>query len=161
VGAVRGGKGIVDEKIAVCGQRPGEFGVVLLLALVKAGVFQKQDVALVHVGDRGRRPSADAVGREMDGAVEDCLRRACDGLERHVGDHGALGATEMREQDHLGSLVGKLGDGRRNPFDAGGVGDRTVVVERHVEIDAHEHALSLGVDVVQRAECGHVLVLRG
>ena len=57
MGAVRGGEGVVDEDVAVGGELFGEGAVVLLLALVEAGVFQKRDVAGHHGEDRAARPS--------------------------------------------------------------------------------------------------------
>ena len=57
----------------------------------------------------------------------------------------------MREQDHLAALVGDLADGRRYALDAGRVGD-LAVLDRHVEVDAHEHAFALDVGLIERAE---------
>ena len=52
MGAVRGGEGVVDEDVAIGGELFGEGAVVLLLALVEAGVFQQRDVAGHHGEDR-------------------------------------------------------------------------------------------------------------
>ncbi len=65
-----------------------------------------------------------------------------------------LRAAEMRQQNHLAALVGDLGDRRRHAFDAGCVGD-DAVFHRHVEIGAHQHALSLHVGVVEGAKRAH------
>ena len=64
---------------------------------------------------------------------------------------GPLGTAEMRQQDHLAALVGDLGDGRGDFFDAGRVGD-LAVLHRHVEVDAQQHALALEVGVVEPTE---------
>ena len=69
-------------------------------------------------------------------------------------DVAALRAAEMREQDHLAALGGDLGDRRRHALDARGVGDHAVV-DRHVEVDAHQHAFAFDVDVVERVESAH------
>ena len=57
----------------------------------------------------------------------------------------------MGEQDDLAALVRDLNDGRSGTLDAGGVRD-LAVLDRHVEIDAQEHALALEVGLVERAK---------
>ena len=59
--AVRGREGVVDPDVAELGERGDEGRIVLLLALVEAGVLQQQDVAGLHRGDRGLGLVADAV----------------------------------------------------------------------------------------------------
>src|SRR5215471_257024 len=57
----------------------------------------------------------------------------------------------MGEQDHLAALVGNLPDGRSHALDAGRVRD-LAVLDRHIEIDAHEHALAPHVSLIERVE---------
>src|SRR4029077_18910715 len=63
----------------------------------------------------------------------------------------SLGTSEMGKQDYLAALVGDLADGRSDALDAGGVRD-LAVLDRNVEIDAHEHAFAPEVGLVERAE---------
>ena len=90
---------------------------------------------------------------KLTGRLMMCATSAATGFSDCFGI-AALRAAEMREQDHLGALVGDLGDGGRHALDAGGVGDHAVL-HRHVEVDAHQHALALHVDVVEGAERVH------
>src|SRR5664279_3295097 len=153
VRAVRHREGVVDENVAELGDRGDESRIVLLLAGIKACVLQADDVAVLHRRHRALSGLADAVVNEFDRPFDDV---------RHLGGHrlerifliAPLRAAEMREQDHLGALVGDLGDGVRHALDAGGVGDNTVL-HRHVEVDAHQHAFALHVDVVKGAERAH------
>ena len=65
----------------------------------------------------------------------------------------------MRQQDDLRALVGEFQDGRRDALDAGRVG-HLAVGDRHVEVDADQHALAPDVaDPVERLECGHRALL--
>src|SRR5437016_9457337 len=64
----------------------------------------------------------------------------------------------MGEQDNLSAFVCDLTDGGSDALDAGQVGD-PAVLNGHVKVDAHEHALAANVDVVERAE--HVSGLAG
>ena len=107
VRAVGGGEGVVDVDVAELGQRGDERGIVLLLARVEAGVFEQQDVAGLHRGDRGFGRGADAVLGEGDRPARRCARRGGDRLQRLLRV-AALGPAEMREQDHLAALVGDL-----------------------------------------------------
>ena len=49
----------------------------------------------------------------------------------------------MAGEDDLGALLEEVLDGGDGGADAGVVGDVLVVVERHVEVGPHEHALPL------------------
>ena len=64
--AVRGREGVVDPDVAELGQFRDEGRIVLLLALVEAGVLQAEDVAVLHRGDGLGRGLADAVVGEGD-----------------------------------------------------------------------------------------------
>ena len=63
----------------------------------------------------------------------------------------------MGEQDHLAALVGNLPNGGSHALDAGRIRD-LAVLDRHVEIDAHEHALAPYVGLIEGAE--HISGLR-
>ena len=86
-----GGKGVVDIEIAEPGEFVDESRIVLFLALVKAGVLQQQDVAVLH---RGMLIAAlggdlaDAIGREGDGLLEMLGERGGDRPQR-IGYHRA------------------------------------------------------------------------
>ncbi len=103
---------------------------------VKARVLQAEDVAGVHRRHRALGHVADAVVDEFDRPLDGVGDFGGDGLERVLGV-AALRPAEMRQQDHLGALVGEFGDRRRGALDAGGVGHHAVL-DRHVEVDAHQ-----------------------
>lgn len=160
MGAVGGGKGVVDEDVAIGGELFGEGRVVLLLGLVEAGVFEQQHVAVAHGGDGARGLVADAVGCEADRAAEHLRGRRGDRLKREFRRRSVLWSAEMGKQDDLSALAGKLGDGRRDALDTGGVGD-LAVGDGNVEVDAHQHALTIDIaDVVQCLEAGHAVPFR-
>ena len=125
--------------------------IVLLLALMEAGVFEQEHVAVLHFGDRVVRCLADAVGREGDGTLDDVGDRRGDGLQRIGLVRAALGPAEMRKQNDLAALVRDLRDRRRDAFDARRIG-HPAVLRRNIEIDAQENALAGEVGVVERAK---------
>ena len=93
--------------------------------------------------------SAKAIGRPTMGAAAAATR-----FSESFGSR-PLRPAEMREQDDLAALVGDFPDRRRRALDARRVRE-FAVVHRHVEIDAHEHALALHVGVVEAAERSHL-----
>ena len=120
--AMRGGEGVVDEDVAVGGELFGEGRIVLFLALVEAGVFQKQDVAVARAcrdclgGFWPMQSAAKATGRPMISAMASAI-----GSSENSGSGPSFRPAEMRQQDDLGALVGKFEDGRRDALDAGRV----------------------------------------
>src|SRR5262245_60585064 len=131
---MRGGKRVVDPDVAELGERSDEVWVVFLLAFVKARVFQTENVAGLHGGDRRLRLLANTTLGECDRATDHLRDGGCNRLERLLRIR-PFGPAQMRDQDDLATLVGNLGDGRLYALDAGEVGD-PAVLHRHVEVDA-------------------------
>jgi hypothetical protein len=150
MGAVRHGEGVVDEDVAQRGELRHEIRIVALLARMEAGVLEAEDVAGFHSIHRGGRALADAILRECDRALEKVGDRRRKELER-LCQIGPFRTPKMREQDHLATLIRNLPDGRSGALDAGRVRD-LAVLDRHVEIDAHEHALATHVGLIERME---------
>src|SRR5262249_15426741 len=135
------------ENASLTKMSPRETGIVALLAEVEPGVLQAQDVARLHGVHRRRRPFADAILRERDRPLKYGRDRRREQLERLLWIR-PFRAPEMGEQDHLAALVGNLADGRSHALDAGRVRD-LAVLDGHVEIDAHEHALVSHVGLIE------------
>ena len=62
--AMGGGESVIDIDVAELGEFVDMGRIVLLLALVEAGVLQQKHVAVLHLGDRVAGDVADAVGRQ-------------------------------------------------------------------------------------------------
>ncbi len=149
--AMGGGEGVIDVDVAELGELVDMGRIVLLLALMEAGVLEQKHVAVLHLGDRVVGCLADAVGRKGDRPLDDVGDRRGDGLQRIGFVRAALRPAEMREQNDLAALVGDFRDRRRDAFDARRIG-HAAVLRRHVEIDAQEHAFARDIGVVERAE---------
>ena len=153
VGAVGGRKGVIDVKVTKRRQRFDEVRVVLFLAGVEAGVFDEQHVTRPH--------GLDGLGRDIEP-----VRREAHRLAEVVGQVGhqeaqriglvrpALGPTEMRQQDHLAALFDDGLDGRHDALDARRVTDATIL-DRHVEVDAHQNALARHGGILNGPEIAH------
>ncbi len=70
-----------------------------------------------------------------------------------------LGRPRWDSTIDLGAFPRKSGDGRQHARDAGRVGDGAVF-DRHVEVDADQHALALHVDPVDGPDAGEVETAR-
>ncbi len=151
VRAVRGRKGVVDPDVAELRERAPRNAGSFFSSPVWKRVFSRQRISPGFIAATACFGGlADAIVGECDRPLDDARDLGGDGLERFLRV-AALRPAEMREQDDLAALVGDLGDGRRRALDAGGVGD-LAVLHRHVEVDAHQHALALHVE--RRRACG-------
>ena len=84
------------------------------------------------------------VSRFSDGTT--CLRLS-------LGSRNAVGPAEVAEDDRLAALLGDVAQGRDEPLDARLVGD-LALGHGHVEVGAHQHALSLEFVVIEGLEGG-------
>ena len=155
VGPVRSGEGIVDIDVAVGGERLGKFRIVLFLALVIAGVFQKQNIAVGHRPDGVSRCFTDAIFGKGDVAAKKSSNGRSDGCKRHGSHTLAFRTTEMGQKDHLGTLFGQFPDGWQNAFDTGCVGD-LFTVHRNVQVHANQSALAGDVSQIVESFESHV-----
>ena len=78
--AMGGGKGVVDVDVAELGELRDMGRIVLLLALMKAGVLEEKHVAVLHFGDRVVGGLADTIGRKGDRPLDDVGDRGGDGF---------------------------------------------------------------------------------
>ena len=118
VRAMRGRERVVDPDVAEFRQRGDEGRIVLFFAGVEAGIFEAQNVAGLHGGDRALSRLADAVVDEFHRPLDDARDLGGDRLEG-LFRIAPLRPPEMREQDDLAALVGDFGDRRRRALDAG------------------------------------------
>jgi hypothetical protein len=146
VGAVRRAERVVDVDVGERCELSRESGVVGLLARIEAHVLQHQHLTGHHALDGLLCLGSDGGVDEGDVPAEEPLQHTPDRPERVLRFRLTLGAAEVAHEDHLGVVVDQVADGRQRGADARVVGDGAVG-ERHVEVDAHEHALPVDVDV--------------
>ena len=109
-------------------------------------------MAATALAGRRRRCSRSA---KPTGRPSTCAVASAIGSSENSGAGPSLGRPKWASRMTLAPLPDEFGDGRRDALDAGGVGD-LAVGDRHVEVDAHQHALAADVaDVVERLEGGH------
>ena len=138
---MRAAERVVHVDVGQRGELLGEGGIVLLLRGVEAQVLEQQHAAGRQRRDRlvGGRP--DAVVGERDRRAEEGGERVGDRAQAHVRDALAVGAPEVRHQDHLRVLLAQVLDGRQRLAEAL-VGLDLAVLEGDVEVDAHDDALA-------------------
>jgi hypothetical protein len=104
VGAVRGGEGVVDEDVAIGGERLDEGRIVLFLALVEAGVFEQQDVAVPSWRRRAGRGFADASVWRSHRMAEHLLDALAIGSSDRSGEGPSLGRPKWASRMTLAPL---------------------------------------------------------
>jgi hypothetical protein len=115
---------VVHEQVGSVGELVGEARVVLRLTRMKAGVLEDGDPRI----------------------VQECAQMLLDGPQRE-GRILPLRPAEMRaEPDFLRAAVEQEPDRRQRRADARVV-RHSPVLQRHVEVDAREHALAGDVGV--------------
>ena len=144
---MRGAEGVEHEDVAVGSELLGDLGVVLLLALVEADVLEHQDVTRLDLGNGSSGLLAVGVVNELH-VIAGKLGELLGGrLERELGlGTVALGAAEVAHEHDAGAVLLEVLDGGDGGLDARVVGDDTVL-QGHVEVNAHDDALALDVDV--------------
>ena len=142
---MHGAEAVADVHIGEGGQPVRELaalGVVLGgLAGVETQVLDDGDLARLKAVDGVVGGGADRVLGEGDRAAEQFTEALGGGQQREGGVRGALGAAQVRGDDHLGTRVGERLDGGQHGADAAVVGDRPVG-QRHIEVGADEDPLA-------------------
>ena len=90
----------------------------------------------------------DAVRRELHFFSKELREARGDRFETEFGFSFALRPSEVRHEDDARTLLGEPLDGGQRRADPPIVGD-LAVLERNVEVDAHEHTSSAGFEVFQ------------
>ena len=129
-----------DEFGQLLGQREPFVVVLAGFAGVEADVLQQQDVAVGEPLGAGQRVGTDHIAGQLDVTAQLLPERLRDGRERELRVGTVLGPAEVGGDDDLGAGVGqRLQRGHRGD-DPAGIGDVALVVERDVEVGAHQHA---------------------
>ncbi len=132
--------GAADEFGERLGQREALAVVLAGLAGIEADVLQQQDVAVGEALRARQCIRADDITGQLDVPAELLGQRLGHRGERELRRRTVFGPTEVGGDDDLGAGVGqRLQRGHRRD-DAARVGDVAVVVERDVQVGAHQYA---------------------
>ena len=127
--------------------------VVAALALlldVAAQVLQQEHRARRRVGARRLDLGAAAVGEEGDRLAEQLSQAVGHRLERQFLIRPPVRPAEVRHQHHrLRAAVERHLDRRHRAHDPLVIGNVPFLILRHVEVDAHQHALAGDVRVLE------------
>ena len=152
-------EGVVDIDVAQRRELVDEGRVVLLLLLVEAEVLQQQHVARLQ---RAAPPSSASGPMQSSAKATGLPSALASGSTRGLSDISGTrlpsGRPKWLSTITLAPLAASSRERRRGALDARGVG-HLAVLHRHVEVDAHQHALAGHVDGIDRLEvAGHALL---
>ena len=119
-------------------------GVVLAgLTGVEANVLDHQHVTVGQAFGARERIGADDVASQLDVPAQFRTEGSRDGRQRELGVGSVLRPPEVSGDDDLGSGIRQRLQRRDGGEDATGIGDRPLVVERNVQVGAHQYAPTL------------------
>ena len=145
VGAVRGSERIVDVEVEAGRELLRERRVVLLFLRVEANVLEHHDIARLHRTDGLLDAWTHRVVEKGDLAFGDLREPLRHRRERELGVC-PFGTPQVRDQPERRAAFDKGAESGKRRANARVVSD-LAVVERHVEVDADEYALSADVGV--------------
>ena len=138
------------------GKLLGKFGVIFLLAGIKAKVLQQQELARLQRSRLGLGVLADDVLGEDDFHAQQLRQTLGHRSEREALFPRALRLAKVRAGDHGGAVVEQIADGRQRGHDALVARDLAGrFVLRDIEVAAQEHFFSGKRDVLD----GHFVVV--
>src|SRR5438105_10163928 len=137
---MRGTERIVHEEITELGERSRKPLVVLLFAAEEAGVLEQKDLAGLEILARLDRFVGIGALNENHRMSAQLLEPFRDRVERVFGVRLSFGTSEMREDHWARSPLEQQLDRRQRSTDARVIGNTSVVIERNVEVDAHQSA---------------------
>mmetsp|Transcript_11276 Transcript_11276/g.42088 ORF Transcript_11276/g.42088 Transcript_11276/m.42088 type:complete len:300 (+) Transcript_11276:515-1414(+) len=148
VRSVRRAKGVVDVEVRDGRQLSSELRFVLLLRCVEAQVLQEADGARGHAchGLGHRIPNA-VVHVDHRGVGQQLSESRGHGRHDHVRLALAFGSAQVRHEHHLGALLQQRFDGGERLAHARVIRDArgVLLVQRHIEVHAHETHFALDV----------------
>ncbi len=146
---MRGTEGIHHEDVAQRGIFLCQRLVILAFADVHAAVFQHYHLA------SGNFNAVEVVGHQPHRLAELVAQPLRHRRQRGSGIKLAfLRATQVRQHQHLGAGIAGGLDRRQGGVEALGRGDAAVVVDRHIQIFADQHALVAQIKITH-ADDGH------
>ncbi len=151
VRAMRRSERVVDVHVRQIRQRLREVRIVGFFLRMEPQVLEQDRRRSGCRGHDVCRRRTDAVGRERHRTVEELRQVFRHRLQAELRLRLALRPAEMRGEDHRGALLERVGDRRQRRAYPRVVGDARAV-ERHVEVDANEHAPPLEGEVTNRAQ---------
>ena len=148
VGAMGRAERVVDVQLGQGGQLLRELRVVLFFLRMKPEILEQHHTAAAVMGgiDRGFRGLPDAVGRKRHRPTQE-RRGACgDRFQAVLRIHLPLRASQVRGEHHRCPVIERVANRRERRADTRVVG-HLAILERHVEVDAHEHAPTLQIEI--------------
>ena len=146
---MRRAEGVVDVQIGQRGQRGGKIGTVFGLPGIETQVFQQNDVAALHAGHVFGHLVAAAIGDEFHRMLQQLRQPHRHRAQGILTVRHTLRPPQMRHQDHSRAVLQQIADRRQGGDDTGIVLDHALL-ERHIEIHAHDHGFVFDVNVFDR-----------
>src|SRR5215472_6705109 len=157
---MRRAEGVVHINIRQTRELSGKIIVVSLFLGVEAQVLEQEGLSFLKLlrhlfgGQADTIRSKAYVRTAPKLLVEQHAEAFGGGLEAHLGIELPLGPSEMRRQDQPRPLTQRIFDRGESLADTRVVGDPAFLRKRHVKVHAHQYAMPVELQVLNR-ELGH------
>ena len=148
VRAMRGPERVVHVEVEARSELPREGRIVSLFLRMEADVLQHQHIARLHRADSPLDAWPHRVVEKRDLAFDELGQALRDGRERELGV-GPFGAPQVGDEPQRRAAFDERAESWERGTDPRVVRD-LAFLERHIEVDAHEGALSADVGVPDR-----------
>ena len=142
-----GAEGIVHKDLGQVSQSLAQLGVVLGLALFKAGVLQQHHLAVLQGGSLGLGILAGNVLGHDNGLAQQLGNAVSHHLQAQLGLDFPLGLAHVGAQNDLGIVVYQVLNGRHGGHDAL-VGSNLAIFGGNIEVAAAQNALAGYVNIL-------------
>ena len=146
---MRGAEGVVHENVSHGSELLGELGVVLGLALFKAGVLKQHDLDVLEGGGQRLCALAHDVLGHLDRLAQQLGQTVGHDLQAQLGLDLALGLAHVGAEADARAMLHAILDGRQRGNNALVARD-FAVLGGDVKVAAAEHALTGNVDIFNR-----------
>ncbi len=159
MGAVRRAERVIDVVLGELGELLGKTFVIRLFFRVEAQVFEQERLSLFQFEGDFLGLRANALGAESDiftarkFTIEQHAQALGNRLQAHLWIGFALGSSEMRSENETRTVAQSVLDRGQSFADAGVIHD-AAIVERDVEVHAHEDAVIVEGQIANR-KFGH------
>ena len=140
---------VVDKNIGKGRELLGKLGVVLRLALFKAGILEQHDLAVFQGSGQRLRALAHNVGSHLHGLAQKLRQTLCYDFQGQLRLYLTLGLSHMRAENDARAVLDEILN-RRQRCDNALVARDLAVLCGDVEVAAAKHALAGYVDVFYR-----------
>src|SRR4029077_17230020 len=144
------------------GKRLGEFWIVRLLTRVETNIFEKRDIAVLHVLNDFLRHVTNGVVTENDGMMDRGMQIFADWSKRIFLHRLSFGPSKVGHQNGFRTVFAEVIDGRQAFADSRLISDANFAAANfgwHIKVLPHQYGFPADVEIADRNLRHYLLLL--